>query len=295
MISLMCGSNNPCTGQKWLQFMGTPQPTSPSPFTLNFTFTNNTSGGDLPTNISARNASLLNCNDPWPANGVTCSCSDCPAACPTIPTIPIDKGSLKISFIPIGMFFGVVILVIYSVVFVIIIIMSKSQRPLEEYIKLSFKTKISFRHFSNFGQKFEDLNTQLFSWWGHVTANYWYVVISAVLIVVSACCAGLIFLEITTGPVELWSVPKSCMKKEREYFYRVGNFYRASQIIITAPNTPGFTFYDTEKYYLQYNASGIFQQYILNEVSTSIRNSLLMMLNWSLYYRSGICKMTLFI
>ena len=214
VISLMCGSYNPCTGQKWLQFMGTPQPTSPAPFTLNFTFTNNSSGGDLPRNISARNASLLNCNDPWPPDGVTCSCSDCPAACPTIPIIPIDKGSLKILFIPVGILFGVVSLVIYNIVFVIIIITSKSQKPVGEYMELP-KAKISFRHFSNVGQKFKDLNAQLFSWWGYVTANYWYVIISAVLIVVSACCAGLIFLEITTDPVELWSVPKSCAKKER--------------------------------------------------------------------------------
>ena len=73
------------------------------------------------------------------------------------------------------------------------------------------------------------------------------------------------------------------MRKKREYFYRVGNFYRASQIIITAPNTPGFTFNDPSDYTLSYNATGIFQQYILNEVS--IRNSLLMMPIWSLYFQ----------
>ena len=265
-VSGLCGSRYPCTGQKWLQFMGTPQSSSPAAFTMNFTFTDNSSGGDLPTNISARNASLLNCNEPWPADGVTCSCSDCPAACPAMPTVPVDSGSLKISFIPVGMLFGVVSLVIYNIVFVIILIMSKSQRPVEQFIRPS-SIKLSLRYFTNAGQKFRDLNFQLFSWWGRVTANHWYLVITAVLIVISACCSRLLFLEVTTDPVELWSVPKSSAQKEREYFYRIGDFYRPSQIIITAPNTPGFTFDDPIHYNLQYNASGIFRQYILNEVS----------------------------
>ena len=49
VVSAMCGSSYPCTGQKWLQFMGTPQSSSPAAFTMNFTFTDNSSGGDLPT------------------------------------------------------------------------------------------------------------------------------------------------------------------------------------------------------------------------------------------------------
>lgn len=57
--TLMCDSNVNCTAQKWLEFMGTPQLAVPTPFELNFVLTSNSSGSNLPTNISAHNDTLL--------------------------------------------------------------------------------------------------------------------------------------------------------------------------------------------------------------------------------------------
>ena len=54
----MCGSNDLCTGPKWLESMGTPMPGSPAPFLLIFTFTNYY-GGVIPKGMSTRNASLI--------------------------------------------------------------------------------------------------------------------------------------------------------------------------------------------------------------------------------------------
>ena len=269
-IDLMCGSNHPCTGQKWLNFMGTPQPGSPTPFKLNFIFTNSTTGRDVPLNMSARNATLLNCNDT--VQGVTCSCSDCPAMCPAKPVIPSSKGSLKISFIPIGIFVGVIGFVIYSIVFVVIVMVSMSFTAVGNYQKLiSYRISHSSFFLHSAGQNFEDWISQVFARWGHFVARYWYLVIPVAVVFVAACCVGLIFFEVTTDPVELWSAPNSRARKEKNYFdAHFGPFYRTSQIIITAPHSQPFCFNDSQNYLVHYYFSGMFQQDILNEVSTLV-------------------------
>ena len=269
-IDLMCGSNHPCTGQKWLKFMGTPQPASPAPFLLNFTFTNDISGDDLPPNMAARNATLLKCNDS--VGGVTCSCSDCPAVCPAKPDIPPDKGSLKISFIPIGIFVGVIGFVIYTIVFVTVVMVSVSLTTTGEYKKLTGnRTSHGSFFLTSAGQNFEGWISRLFAWWGQFVANYWYLVIPVALMVVAVCCVGLKFFKVTTDPVELWSAPNSRARKEKDYFdNHFGPFYRTSQIIITAPNSPGFIFSDSQHYLVKYHFSGMFQQDVLNEVSKAI-------------------------
>ena len=269
-IDLMCGSNHPCTGQKWLNFMGTPQPGSPAPFLLNFKFTNGTTGRDVPPNMSARNATLSRCDEA--VQGVSCSCSDCPAVCPAKPVIPPNKGSLKISFIPIGIFVGVIGFVIYSIVFVVIVMVSISLTTVGNYQKL-FTSRISHRSFplTSAGQNFEDWISQVFTRWGQFVARFWFLVIPVALVVVAACCVGLIFFEVTTDPVELWSAPNSRARKEKDYFdSHFGPFYRTSQIIITAPHSEAFNFSDSENYLVQYYFSGMFQQDILNEVSTLV-------------------------
>ena len=262
VIDLMCGSNDPCTGQLWLQFMGTPQPTSPAPFTLNFNFTTH-----LPTNMLAYNASLLECSDPL--NGVKCSCADCPAVCPAAPGVPPEEGNIKISSIPIGIFVGVIGFVIYSIVFVIVVMVSISLTSVTKYKKLS-SSRISQKScfLNDAGRKFEGWISRLFAVWGEIAAECWFAVIPIVLVLIACCCVGLMFFEVTTDPVELWSAPTSRARKEKNYFdQHFGPFYRTSQIIITAPHVPGFTYSDPEKYSLQFEASGMFQQYVLNEVS----------------------------
>ena len=266
-IDLMCGSNHPCTGQKWLEFMGTPQSASPAPFLLNFTFTNDVSGHDLPPNMMARNATLLQCSDT--VGGVTCSCSDCPAVCPAKPVIPPDKGSLKISFVPIGIFVGVIGFVIYSIVFVIVVMVSISLTTTSKYKKLtSNRTSCSSFFLTSAGQAFEGWISRLFAWWGQFVAKYWFLVIPVTLVAVAACCGGLKFFKVTTDPVKLWSSPNSRARREKDYFdNHFEPFYRTSQIIITAPKSPGFVFSDSQNYLVKYHFSGMFQQDILNEVS----------------------------
>jgi len=270
VISLMCGSNDPCTGPKWLRFMGTPMPGSPAPFLMNFTFTEYSSGGVIPKNMTARDSKLIRCDEEY--QNLTCSCSDCPAVCPVPPTIPPDKGSIKVTFIPLGIFVGVIGFVIYNIIFLICVmtylVLQLCGDTNKEGYELIKGTDTTSCFLTDIGRNFEDLISRYFSIWGSIVAQYWFLVVPLALILLAACCVGLLFFEVTTDPVELWSSPTSRARKEKEYFdQHFGPFYRTSQIIITAPNSSDFSFPDSQNYKTIYHFSGVFQQDVLNEVN----------------------------
>ena len=54
-----------------------------------------------------------------------------------------------------------------------------------------------------------------------------------------SCSSGLVFIQVTTDPVDLWSAPGSQARLEKEYFdTHFGPFFRTEQLIIRAPHTP---------------------------------------------------------
>uniref|UniRef100_A0A8C5X4I0 NPC1 like intracellular cholesterol transporter 1 n=1 Tax=Malurus cyaneus samueli TaxID=2593467 RepID=A0A8C5X4I0_9PASS len=55
--------------------------------------------------------------------------------------------------------------------------------------------------------------------------------------------AGLVRLQLTTDPVELWSAPASRARQEKAFHDRhFGPFLRTNQVIVTAPGRPGSTY-----------------------------------------------------
>ena len=130
----------------------------------------------------------------------------CPAVCPAKPVIPPDKGSLKMLFVPIGIFIEVIGFVIYSIVFVIVVMVSISLTTTSEYKKLtSNRTSHSSFFLTSVGQAFVGWISRLFAWWGQFVANYWFLVIPVTLVAVAACCGGLKFFKVTTNPACYYS------------------------------------------------------------------------------------------
>ncbi|XP_065913538.1 NPC intracellular cholesterol transporter 1-like isoform X3 [Dysidea avara] len=230
---------------------------------LNFTFTDYTSGGVIPKNMSAHNGTIVNCDQP--IDGVACSFSNCPATCPVPPDIRRSTGSVKVTSILLGIF---VSFVMYNVVFTILIIVylcftgSSTKGSIQiNVISRSLILK------NDVGYRFELLTSRLFSKWGCIAETHWVLVVSIALILQSVCCAGLMFLDEATDPIELWSGPDSRASKEKEYFEKhFGPVHRTSQIIITAPNSSNFSFTDPQYYERYYHFGGIFQQVVLNEI-----------------------------
>lgn len=74
--------------------------------------------------------------------------------------------------------------------------------------------------------------------WGAFCVRNPACVIFFSLVFIAACSSGLVFVRVTTNPVELWSAPHSRARMEKEYFDKhFGPFFRTEQLIIRAPNT----------------------------------------------------------
>ena len=62
-----------------------------------------------------------------------------------------------------------------------------------------------------------------------------WLVLATGLCVAGALSAGILYLEVTIDPVELWASPQSRSRQEKEYFdANFSPFYRTAQVIIHA-------------------------------------------------------------
>uniref|UniRef100_A0A8C4F4B2 Niemann-Pick disease, type C1 n=1 Tax=Dicentrarchus labrax TaxID=13489 RepID=A0A8C4F4B2_DICLA len=83
----------------------------------------------------------------------------------------------------------------------------------------------------------------IFSSWGSFCVRHPSVVLLGSLILVVASSGGLVYMRITTDPVDLWSAPTSQARQEKDYFdSHFGPFFRTVQLIITSPLQINFTY-----------------------------------------------------
>uniref|UniRef100_A0A7N8YD80 Niemann-Pick disease, type C1 n=1 Tax=Mastacembelus armatus TaxID=205130 RepID=A0A7N8YD80_9TELE len=93
------------------------------------------------------------------------------------------------------------------------------------------------------GERFENALRILFSSWGSFCVRHPFLVILACLMLVAVSSGGLVYMHITTDPVELWSAPTSQARQEKDYFdSHFGPFFRTVQLIITTPLNKTFMY-----------------------------------------------------
>lgn len=84
---------------------------------------------------------------------------------------------------------------------------------------------------------------RLFERWGSFCVRHPGCVVFFSVAFIAACSSGLVFIQVTTDPVDLWSAPGSQARQEKEYFdTHFGPFFRTEQLIIRAPHTPPHTY-----------------------------------------------------
>ncbi|XP_055614441.1 NPC intracellular cholesterol transporter 1, partial [Uranotaenia lowii] len=94
-------------------------------------------------------------------------------------------------------------------------------------------------YFERLGAKTETALEKFFTAWGTYCAQHPWIVLLLGIIFIVVMGFGIMFLHITTNPVELWASPTSRSRVEREYFdSRFEPFYRIEQMIIKAENLP---------------------------------------------------------
>merc|ERR1719228_1316237 len=89
--------------------------------------------------------------------------------------------------------------------------------------------------FDKLGANFENSMTNFFTWWGTLAARYPLPVIVLSVAFAIGLSSGMVYLTVTTDPIELWASPTSRSRVEKDFFDSTFRpFYRTAQVIIHA-------------------------------------------------------------
>ena len=92
---------------------------------------------------------------------------------------------------------------------------------------------------AKFGAKLEIKITEMFTYWGTVAARFPIPVIFISTSIAVLLSVGIMYLQVTTNPIELWASPTSRSRVEKDFFdSNFRPFYRTSQVIIRALEMP---------------------------------------------------------
>lgn len=224
-INVMCGNAAVCDPEAWFGFTGDTQNNPFAPVQVNFV--RSLSMED------SMHAHAPPCN--YTATGdLPCSCIDCLASCPVgnEPTLP-DICTV-LSFNCIGFSIGIVFFVIVVALFVFLKIREskKNKKPSNPTIMKKRRKENSIIKFFQFS----------FAQIGRFSANNPTLVIMMTSWISFAMFFGVLNLNLTTNPIELWSAPESRSRQHLDYYNsRFGPFYRTSQVYLRMGGLEPFT------------------------------------------------------
>lgn len=243
-LGLLCGRDaSACNATNWIEYMFN-KDNGQAPFTITPIFSDFSVLGMEPM----RNATK-DCSESVDEVTGPCSCQDCSAVCgpkPQPPPPPVPWRILGMDAMYVIMwatymaflflFFGGLLAVWchrrrYFV---------SEYTPIDSNIAFSVNTsdKGEASCCDPLGAAFDDCLRRMFTKWGAFCVRNPTCVIFFSLVFIAVCSSGLVFVQVTTNPVELWSAPHSQARLEKEYFDKhFGPFFRTEQLIIQAPNT----------------------------------------------------------
>ncbi|KAM6156387.1 NPC1-like intracellular cholesterol transporter 1 [Erethizon dorsatum] len=238
-VGSMCGvyGSALCNAQRWLNFQGD---TGNGLAPLDITFHLCDPGQALRDGMQPLDAMIVPCNEAQGNGTAACSCQDCAASCPVVSLPP----NLR-PFFYMGLFPGwLVLLIIFCSVFVLLItvlarlrVISGRQKARSQPPPMApspLKKRRCSPHMV-LGRFFES--------WGRRVASWPLTVLTVSLVGVLALASGLIFVELTMDPVELWSAPKSQARQEKEFHdQHFGPFFRTNQVFLTATNRSNYRY-----------------------------------------------------
>lgn len=270
VVNLMCGGAIPCTRDAWFYYLGITNPYVP--FHMNYKF-----GDKVPKGMVPRNISFYACNyHDGEDYSLQCSCTDCGTKdlCPPPPTPPKNTFPLREITIIVASVSGILVLLLFIValIFGIVQLAHSSNKgytvigntdsrarygAIEDDDNESPTTSVGSINdadlnldtqedgdnvcccvaYSKIGAYFERWIKRVFYKWGKFTSRFWYIVIVGMLLMVVALSCGMMFFQLVTDPVHLWSSSSSRARQEKNYFDNNFNpFYRTEMIIIKAIN-----------------------------------------------------------
>ncbi|KAG7526301.1 Niemann-Pick C1 protein [Solea senegalensis] len=246
-LSLLCGKEaKDCNAVNWIQYMFDIN-NGQSPFSIIPVFSDAPVSGYIPMNNQT-----YACTEGLEDGSGPCSCQDCANACgpkPVPPPIPPPWTIFGIDAMTVIMFISYMGFLLTFVGAVLVVWCYRKRTIISEYAPildtsppLSLNSdnpdQVNASCSETIGERFENTLRIMFSSWGSFCVRHPSVVILGSVILVLASSGGLVYMRITTDPVELWSSPSSQARQEKDYFdSHFGPFFRTEQLIITTPLT----------------------------------------------------------
>ncbi|XP_044538920.1 NPC intracellular cholesterol transporter 1 [Gracilinanus agilis] len=248
-LGLLCGKDaKDCNATNWIEYMFN-KDNGQAPFTITPIFS------DIPLyGMQPMNNATKGCNESVDDVTGPCSCQDCSITCgpkpqPPPPPTPWMILGLDAMYVIMWIFYMGFLLLFFGMFF--IIWCYRKRYFVSEYTpidgNIAFSVNASDRGDASccdqLGAAFEGFLTQAFTRWGSFCVRKPVPVIFLSLVFIAVCCSGLVFMRLTTNPVDLWSAPNSQAHLEKEYFdTHFGPFFRTEQLIIRAPHTKPHTY-----------------------------------------------------
>ncbi|XP_033125300.1 NPC1-like intracellular cholesterol transporter 1 [Anneissia japonica] len=211
VFDLMCPGfpGDKCSPVVWFNVL---QGTAPTSYAINYNFVHanqNFSDGIVPLSSTP-----LACENPA-GSDPACSCEDCPAACdaqyiPEATDEPFMIGEVDGVILILAIVFFVFLVIL--MVFILCIAFCKKRRSNET------EDEIDANCCDSCSKIFNDTLSGWFEKWGTMVAKHPFIVLLVAGIVVAGCSCGIIYTEIVTDPVLLWSNPDGQTRKNQEYF-----------------------------------------------------------------------------
>ncbi|XP_076000791.1 NPC intracellular cholesterol transporter 1 [Genypterus blacodes] len=244
-LSLLCGRDAKfCNATNWIGFMFDIN-NGQSPFPIDPIFS------DVPVSgFTPMNNETYKCTQVLEDGSGPCSCQDCSGACgpkPVPPPIPPPWTIFGMDAMTVIMWISYMAFLLLFLGAVLVAWGYRRRRIMSEYGPILDSNNPLSLNGDNpnqanasccemLGERFENWLRLLFSSWGSFCVRRPLLVILGSMVLVAASSSGLVYMNITTDPVELWSSPNSQARQEKNYFdSHFGPFFRTAQLIITTP------------------------------------------------------------
>ncbi|XP_015603900.1 NPC intracellular cholesterol transporter 1 homolog 1b [Cephus cinctus] len=231
-LDLACGTHGAsrCTAKLWFEYMGDAANNEFVPFQITYVY----DAEDFDGNSSEPlDPPIKLCNEAYDNNSAACSCVDCSLSCPVVQLNIGHNVWTLFGLNGYGIVAGVFVIIV-STGFTILYT-CKGRKQTEVSNKKKCKS-------SQFGSQFHGCLESFFGHWGYAFARFPLLVLWISSYIIIATCYGVVYMTVTTDPIEIWAAPTSQSRIEKDYFdTHFTPFYRTQQIYIKSVGLEPFT------------------------------------------------------